>query len=168
MKYVKVETYYFKDDGSIPNNADLAVILYPGVFTERAEQTESIFNCNNWGNSWINGVFEYHHYHSDTHEVLGVVSGSATLMLGGEKGREVVVKAGDVVVLPAGTGHKKLESSFDFKVAGAYPGRMNYNVKMGQKGERPSVLENIKLVPIPVQDPVYGYAGPLLELWRKK
>jgi hypothetical protein len=77
MSNPEVKTFYFKDDGSIPNNPDLPVLFYPGALKEKAEQAEKIFNENNWLNSWTNGVFDYHHYHSNAHEVLGVMSGSA-------------------------------------------------------------------------------------------
>jgi uncharacterized protein YjlB len=162
-----IKFFYLHDDGMIPNNKALPVLLYPGVLRGREEQTERVFNRHSWLNSWVNGVFAYHHYHSNSHEVLGVMSGSAALQIGGEQGEEINVVAGDVIVLPAGTGHKRLASSADFKVAGAYPNGMDYNLKTGKDGERPGVLEDIRNVPIPDKDPVYGVTGPLIELWKE-
>ncbi|WP_419874753.1 cupin domain-containing protein [Candidatus Pristimantibacillus sp. PTI5] len=164
----KVITYYFADDGRIPNHPSLPLILYPGALKEKSDRIESIFNENNWRNSWTNGVFDYHHYHSNAHEVLGVQSGSATLQAGGEQGTALSVQAGDVIVLPAGTGHKRLNASPDFKVVGAYPNGMNYNLRRGEIGERPQALEEIGKVPLPETDPVYGTEGPLIELWKHK
>ncbi|WJH33500.1 cupin domain-containing protein [Paenibacillus sp. CC-CFT747] len=165
---MNISTYFFEDDGQIPNNPDLPVLLYAGAFREDPVQAEARFNLNNWRNSWVNGVFPYHHYHSNSHEVLGVLKGSALLVIGGEKGKEIKVQAGDVLVLPAGTGHKKLRSSADFSVAGAYPEGMSYNTKTGEAGERSQVLEDIKRVPLPNQDPIFGDEGPLQSNWKKK
>ncbi|GGG08360.1 cupin domain-containing protein [Paenibacillus abyssi] len=165
MNDSKVVTFFFKDDGVIPNNPNLPVVLYPNAFECKASRAEHIFNQHNWLNSWSNGVYEYHHYHSNAHEVLGIRRGAASMIIGGESGKVIEVKAGDVIVLPAGTGHKKLASSPDFSVAGAYPAGMRYNLKTGKDGERPQVLHEIQLVPLPTQDPVYGGNGLLMALW---
>jgi uncharacterized protein YjlB len=167
MDTTDVKTFKFEDDGMIPNNPVLPVLLYVGALRGKTGQTEKIFNSHNWLGSWTNGVFDYHHYHSNTHEVLGVISGSAVLQLGGGDGKQVSVQKGDVIVLPAGTGHKRLSSSDDFQVVGAYPAGMDYNMHKGEAGERPRVLEEIKRVPIPETDPVYGKEGPLIQLWNR-
>lgn len=161
-----IQTLILQDDGIIPNHPDWPVILYIGVLRENPEDVERIFNQNEWGNSWTNGVFNYHHYHSNTHEVLGIIRGSVTLQLGGKQGHTVTLKAGDVVILPAGTGHKRLESSIDFQVVGAYPKGMSYNIRIGDLTDRPQVLEEIRSVSPPETDPLYGKKGLLLELWN--
>lgn len=157
--------YHFEDDGVIPNNPALNVIFYPEAFKEDPERLERVFNQNNWQNSWTGGVFDYHHYHSNTHEVIGIRSGTAILQLGGESGEQLKVKAGDVLVLPAGTGHKKISADSAFQVVGAYPNGVSYNTKTGEPGERPYVLEDIQSVPLPLTDPVYGKNGTLLDNW---
>ncbi|QOS82442.1 cupin domain-containing protein [Paenibacillus sp. JNUCC31] len=162
-----VQMLLFQDDGVIPNHPSLPVLLYKGTWATDFSRAETMLNRNGWGNSWINGVFDYHHYHSNAHEVLAVVSGFVQLILGGEKGQKVYLQTGDVVVLPAGTGHKRLEASPDFRIAGAYPAGMSYNTRTGEPGERPKVLREIQDVPIPDTDPVYGKEGPLLELWNQ-
>ena len=161
-----VKTFIFDDDGKIPNNQKLPVILYPEVLKDRSADMEQHFNKHNWLNSWANGVLDQHHYHSNAHEVLGVISGSALLQLGGEHGKQTEVTAGDVIVLPAGTGHKRIRASSDFKIAGAYPDGMEYDMRKGNPEDRPEVLQNIKDVPLPDQDPVFGEDGPLIELWK--
>ena len=160
-----VKLYHFKDDGTIPNNPSLGAVFYPGAFKDNPEEIEKTFNNNNWTNSWTGDVFDYHHYHSNTHEALGVRSGSATLQLGGEQGEMIEIKTGDIAVLPAGTGHKKLSGSSDFQIVGAYPGGVSPNKKTGEPGERPYVLEDIPNTPLPQTDPVYGNKGPLLDNW---
>ncbi|UVI30078.1 cupin domain-containing protein [Paenibacillus spongiae] len=167
MEQTGVQIYYFEDDGVMPNNRHLPVILYLGAMKEDTAQTERRFNRNNWRNSWTNGVFDFHHYHSNAHEVLGVTRGSAALQLGGVQGTEVSVQAGDVVVLPAGTAHKKLSASADFQVVGAYPDGMNYNLRKEAPEDRLKSLDEIPHVPLPEMDPVYGPIGPLMKYWRK-
>ncbi|MEK4047682.1 cupin domain-containing protein [Paenibacillus sp. FSL H8-0048] len=156
----------FEPDGLLPNNQKLPVLLYKGVLRDHPEDTEQIFNANGWLNSWVNGVFPYHHYHSNAHEVLGVISGSASLQLGGDAGYTAEVEAGDVLVLPAGTAHKKLTATHDFRIAGAYPGGMDYNTRQANADDFAAALPEIREVPLPERDPVYGEAGPLLRLWK--
>jgi uncharacterized protein YjlB len=160
--------YFFQDDGTIPNSV-FPLIVYRAVFPDTgaiADSMEEEFAGNNWKNSWRNGVYAYHHYHSNTHEVLGVYKGSATLQFGGEKGEKMNVRQGDVVVLPAGTGHKKIEASDDFGVIGAYPGGMHYDLMKGEDGERPGADENIAKVPFPDNDPVTGSKSGIIDFWK--
>ena len=166
---VQPEKFVFADDGSIPNNA-LPLLLYPQAFSpdtpDLASAIETLFATNDWTGSWRAGVFPFHHYHSTTHEVLAVYRGTATLQLGGEKGRKFDVKLGDVIVIPAGVGHKRVTSSADFGVVGAYPGGRQWDLLRGLPGERPQADRNIAAVPLPETDPIYGSDGPLTRLWR--
>lgn len=164
----KVTTIKLTDDGTFPNNNHLPVLLYPGALDGDPEQADSLFNRHHWQNSWRDGIFNYHHYHSNAHEVLGVVAGSAIVQLGGDSGRTLSIAAGDVIVLPAGTAHKRLESSSDFAVVGAYPHGMDYNLRKGNDSDRMAALHEIPAVPLPSTDPVYGATGPLLQHWSAK
>jgi len=165
---ITYKLFTFKDDGTILNNPNFPVIFYPGAFKHHPHEIESTFNLNNWRNSWVNGVYDYHHFHSNTHEVLGVRSGSAILTIGGFRGETIEVKTGDVLVLPAGTGHKKVTSSSDFKIVGAYPNGAVYNVMTGKSSERLHALKDIQEVECPSSDPVYGNRGQVLYHWVKK
>ena len=121
-----------------------------------------------WGGVWIDGVFYYHHYHSNAHEVLCVVGGRARIAFGGPEGVTIEAVAGDLVVIPAGVGHKNEGSSGDFSLVGAYPrGQVNYDLRTGEEGERPEVLENICGVAVPKADPLFGEEGPLLWQWAE-
>jgi uncharacterized protein YjlB len=166
MSIDDVRQYHFEDDGIIPNNPYLPVLVYPGAFSGREDQIEDTFNQNNWKNSWVNGVFDFHHYHSNTHEVLGVREGQATLQIGGEKGQQIEINSGDILILPAGTGHKRLTSTSNFKIVGAYPDGMEYNTMTEKEEDRLLSLKDIPNVPLPDTDPVYGLEGPLLLKWR--
>jgi uncharacterized protein YjlB len=165
----KIITRLFKDAGSIPNSR-LPVILYQAALSlsgnDPAAGVETLLRENQWGNDWRNGVFTYHHYHSTAHEALFVFSGSAKVQLGGEAGLTETIRAGDVIVIPAGVGHKNLGSSADFHVVGAYPPQQKVDMQYGKTGERPRVDENIARVALPATDPVFGKTGPLLEHWR--
>ena len=163
-------TVFFKDDGVIPNSR-YALLLYHGVLDVKGEdpaaRVQERFASYNWTNSWINGIYPFHHYHSTSHEVLGIYRGSATVRLGGEKGQNFTVQAGDVIVIPAGVGHKNLGSTHDFGVVGAYPDGRQWDLLTGQPGERPTADQNIAALPIPGTDPVYGPGGPLQTLWEQ-
>lgn len=160
--------YFFDDDGKIPNNK-LPLLVYQNAFEPRgdaaADWLEKKFAENNWKNSWRNGVFDYHHYHSITHEVLGVYKGKALLHMGGEKGEKLEVSAGDILVIPAGVGHKNLGSE-DFKIVGAYPNGSDYDINTGKEEERPQVDENISRVPVPEADPLLGKGKGAAEIWK--
>ncbi len=162
------DTYYFDDDGSIPNNAELPFLLYSGALDRgqcNPATVKEMLNNNGWTGAWINGIYSYHHYHSTAHEVLVVTGGSATVKFGGEQGEELQVKQGDAVIIPAGVGHCNINSSMGFQVVGAYPGGQSWDLCKGKPGERPGVLENIKSVPLPQTDPITGEREPLLKYW---
>jgi uncharacterized protein YjlB len=127
---------------------------------------EARFASNNWVNSWRWGVYAFHHYHSNTHEVLGVFSGSAELLLGGDQGQKVKVQAGDVIVIPAGVGHKCIWHDSDFTVVGAYPNGVDQDMNKGKESERPRADEKIASVPFPDEDPLFGKNEGLVKIWK--
>jgi uncharacterized protein YjlB len=97
-----------------------------------------------------------------------VVSGEARIAFGGPEGTTVEVEAGDVVVIPAGVGHCNAGSRSDAAVVGAYPrGQESYDLRTGEEGERPKVLDNIRNVPFPEADPMLGRGGPLISHWSE-
>lgn len=166
----KPHTYRFKDDGVVPNSPTLPLVLYrspvrlPDKF-DPAAIFEALFAQNGWGDSWRNGIYDYVHYHSRIHEVLGIARGKGHVQFGGNKGRAVELKAGDVAILPAGTGHKCLKASRDFLVVGAYPPNGTYD-ECTSSEDHDRAVKTIPKVAKPRRDPVYGSEG-LPRLWRR-
>jgi uncharacterized protein YjlB len=161
----------FEDDGSIPNNPRLPFLVYPdGVdlagTPDPEEVIEKTFARHGWGDMWRNGIYPYVHYHSMIHEALGIARGRAKVRFGGAHGKDFEIMAGDVVVLPAGTGHQCLWASPELVVIGAYPQGGRFNVCRGSKAEHAKAIKSIGKVPLPETDPVRGKHGPLLRLWR--
>lgn len=165
----KPHRFRFTDDGVIPNHPSWPLILYksplrlPPTF-DPAAMFEELFALNKWSGSWRNGVYPYVHYHSQIHEVLGVASGQATIQFGGNNGRSIKLRAGDIAILPAGTGHKCMGSSPDFLVVGAYPPEGVYDLCRSSE-DHADAVKTIPRVPKPESDPVYGKDGPLLRIW---
>ena len=191
----QVKSVLIEGDGRFPNNGKLPLLLYRGAMTvagavsgkhppretaggaavpgERsgealASAVEGTFHQNGWGGSWRNGIYGVHHYHSTAHEALGVYAGSARVKLGGESGPELEIRAGDVVVIPAGVAHKRTASTSDFAVVGAYPDGQRPDMCYGSDEERPRAEANIRRVSVPRKDPVYGDEGPLLDEWKRR
>ncbi len=158
-----------KDDGTFPNS-ELPVIIYKNALTlpeeHAAKIIEDVFKKNDWSNAWRNGIYDYHHYHSITHEVLGVYEGSTMVELGGAKGITYFIEKGDIIIIPAGVAHRNVTPASPFKCVGAYPGGSDYDIKKGEPGDRPGADINIKKVTQPKKDPVHGDTGSLVNLWK--
>jgi uncharacterized protein YjlB len=171
MKLPTPVTQKFADDGRIPNNPALPFVLYRrGISLAGSPDPETViektFAANGWGDMWRNGIYPYPHYHSMIHEAMGIARGQATVRFGGEKGREIEIMPGDVVILPAGTGHQCLRQTPTLVVIGAYPPSGKYNLCRASKAEHAKALASIPKVPPPATDPVFGPKGPLIALWR--
>lgn len=166
---VQPELLHFKDDGKFPNSK-FPVLIYRTISPQGADiasDFEALFKANGWPPQWRNGVYDYHHFHTVSHEVLGIASGHAKLMLGGPSGREITVNAGDAIVFPAGTAHRRLSASKDFLVVGAYPpDQQDWDNCRGDPKEHDVVVERISNLKAPSTDPIGGNEGPLTDLWK--
>jgi len=161
----------FRDDGIVPNHPHWPLIVYrqaiafDGRFDADAT-IDALFDANGWGRSWRDSIYDFVHYHSQVHEALGVARGRAKVEFGGVKGRVLTLKAGDVAILPAGTGHRLLGASRNFLIVGAYPPEGSYDECTDTRG-RPEAVKRIAKVRKPKTDPIFGGSGPLLSLWKR-
>jgi uncharacterized protein YjlB len=111
-------------------------------------------------------VFPFHHFHTTAHEALGVYSGEVTVQLGGDAGVTVTARPGDVIVLPAGTGHKRLTSRGQLGIVGAYPAGQHADMCTPLVSNADRSAAAVARVPLPECDPVYGAGGPLFVHWK--
>jgi uncharacterized protein YjlB len=162
---MKVVTHLLASGGAIPNHPRWPLLVYPNAVRDVSpEAFEALFEKNRWPAAWRNGVFPFHHFHSNSHEALGVYSGEVTVQFGGDAGVTVTAKPGDVIVLPAGTGHKRIASRGSLGIVGAYPeGQKPDTCRPGDEDRLQTVLR----VPLPACDPVYGAGGPLFTYWPR-
>jgi len=166
-----IENFKLKRKNNFPNSS-LPVLIYreaielPAQKNKAALIAEKTFGRNGWSNSWKNGIYDFHHYHSNTHECMIICSGKATVVLGGPGGKKTDLKAGDVLILPAGTGHKCIKFSEDFLCVGAYPQGKDYDLRLGRAKELKSSAKRISQVSLPAKDPIFGKTGVLKAYWK--
>jgi uncharacterized protein YjlB len=165
------QLFRFRDDGETPNSR-LPLVVYRSVLQldeayDPAAVLEETFARHGWREAWRDGIYDFLHFHSATHEVLGFARGKVTIEFGGRRGRTLTLHAGDVAVLPAGIGHRRVAASDDLLVVGAYPAGGRYDEPRPEDTDYAAAVVAIAKVKLPRQDPVYGAGGPLIELWRK-
>lgn len=169
IQHVNILRHLITSSGNFPNNALLPLLVYQKAMhiemTAAAKNVKLLFENNGWGNAWENGIHDYDHYHSTTHEVLGIISGSARVQFGGPSGVTLLLNEGDAVIIPAGVAHKALDVYDDFSCIGAYPEGHNYDMNYGHEDEFEKAMKRIKSLPLPQTDPVYGKGGPLISNW---
>jgi uncharacterized protein YjlB len=165
---MNAKAYFFTDDGIIPNNA-LPIILYPNVIdlADCSDWLENTFIKNNWLNNWRDIVLPYDHFHSNTHEVLGLGWGNVSLKIGGANGQVFHLSAGDVIIIPAGVGHYSVSEHSHYQMVGGYPNGQDWDLKTGlEPGERAQILQAISGVEMPEKDPIFGQEGLLFDKWK--
>ena len=160
----------FEDDGLVPNNPMPFLVYHSAIAVDNAhpeKAIEGLFGANGWGEMWRNGVYDFLHYHATVHEALGVARGRARVRFGGDRGKALEISAGDVAILPAGTGHQCLAASSDFCVIGAYPPGPRMQITRPTPENHRKALQTIPEVKVPRTDPVRGENGPLVTLWNR-
>lgn len=170
MRASKPRLLLFGDDGRTPNNPRQPMLLYRKAVGFRrhldpAAILEQIFARNGWDDSWRNGIFDFLHFHSRTPEVLGVARGQARVQFGGARGKTVTLRAGDVVVLPAGVGHQRVSPSGNLLVVGAYPPGGDYDQPRPGEIDHRAAVADIATVATPARHPLYGEHEPLTRYW---
>ncbi|WP_216325529.1 cupin domain-containing protein [Deinococcus aestuarii] len=140
--------------GPVPNNP-LPARLYRAALKGRTPaQIEGHLAERGWTNAWRNGIYPFHHYHSTAHEVLVIARGQARVTLGGEGGPQVTVGEGDVLLLPAGTGHRNDGSSPDLLVIGAYAGGRDWDLCRPEETDVEEARARIAGMPVWEREPV--------------
>ena len=166
----RIIAYQITVSGSIPNHPRWPLLVYPGVVAATAADPaaafEELFDRNGWPAAWRNGIYPFHHFHCDAHEALGVYSGEVTAQFGGNDGIVITARPGDVIVLPAGTGHKKLSSRGALGIVGAYPAGQHPDMCTPLLSNLKRSAAAIRCVAPPQRDPVYGEGGPLFNHWK--
>ena len=169
-KRLQVSRYQLPAFKGLPNTSiqGKPLLIYHAVFVPAdASQIEShLYSIGEVIPKWRYTMYSTTHFHSTTHEVLSISSGSARLCFGGDEnpGRiEVDVRAGDVIVVPAGVAHRLLEDKGAFQMVGSYPIDKTWDMCYGGAGEEEKV-EAIKTLGWFTRDPIYSVEGPALEL----
>jgi uncharacterized protein YjlB len=163
--------FVLKRNKNFPNS-ELPVLVYqkalnlPEQKGKAATIIQKIFARNDWTNSWRNSIYDFHHYHSVTHECMGIGEGSATIILGGPGGKRIKLSQGDIIIIPAGVAHKCLQFSPDFLCVGAYPQGKDFDIKTGTDIEYKQAKEIITKLANPQSDPVFGEEGFLKAYWN--
>lgn len=153
----------------MPNNDRLPLLLYRAVRSGNgltssglAEQLEKLIAAHGWQPGWRNGVYPFHHYHSTAHEVLACSRGEARVIFGGEGGKEITIRAGDIALLPCGTGHCRASASNDFLVSGAYALGQDWDLLRAAPDAK--VMARMQSLPFPEKDPL---GHPISKYWKK-
>ncbi|MFN8688305.1 MAG: cupin [Acidobacteriota bacterium] len=152
------EAHLLGANGWVPNHERLPLLLFRQAFRGGVDACERFIRSSGWQPEWRNGVYPFHHYHSTAHELLGVAGGEARLLLGGEapRGLDVTVRAGDLIILPCGTGHCRVSASGDFLVVGAYALEQRWDLMR----EAPTAAQRQAMRALPYPK------GGLTSLWR--
>lgn len=173
MSACEVIHHLLGPSGAIPNHPRWPLLVYPAAVAisgaDPAVAFERLFDSNRWPAAWRNGVYPFHHFHTTAHEALGVYSGEVTVLFGGDDGVTITAKPGDVIVLPAGVGHKKVASRGDLGIVGAYPDGQSADMnvaKLARAARSAETTSAVARVPMPARDPVFGEKGPLFAHWR--
>lgn len=149
------------ETAEFPNNALLPLLLYRQACQVEVEDgVRELLETNGWTDSWVDTIYPEHHFHSTAHEVLVALRGSARVQFGGPDGITLTFERGDVVIIPAGVAHRKVDETSDFACMGAYPDGQKYDMQYHKSDKN-----NLKSVPLPGNDPIYGSDGPLIKNW---
>lgn len=170
LSVLRVSKHQIPAFKKIPNTSlqNKPLMIYHSAFKNpSASKIEShLSNIGIVSPQWRYTMYSDTHFHSTTHEVLVIASGSAKCCFGGEENPdrvEPVLSTGDVVVVPAGVGHRLLEDHGGFQMIGSYPVGKSWDMCYGRAGEEKQV-EGISKLGWFEKDPIYGEDGPALHV----
>lgn len=167
-----IQNIMIQENKPFPNST-LPVLYYPKGIADKLNEAEvsqkvlSFFEQNGYTNGWVGSIYIYHHFHSNTHEVLGCISGEAQVQLGGPNAEIYPFRSGNVLLLPAGVAHKLITASEDFQIVGAYPDHQSPDMQTGNLEDYSEVTERIQRVSKPKYDPVQNVHGGVAEYWKE-
>lgn len=154
------EKYSSRPRGMAPNSRFPLLVHRKAVPGGGEDALIARLRQNGWSNNWkYPGVYEYGHFHSTTHECLGVAGGWMEVEFFGSGGTRVRVETGDMIVIPAGVSHNMVAKSGDIAMVGGYPdGRDWDNMREEKITEeiRRAAVKRIMMLPIPSRDPATG------------
>ena len=163
-----IQSLIIQPNGNVPNNPTLPFLLYRDAWTDELEPSRMLshFANNGWGGGWVNGVFPFHHYHAQSHEVLANSGPAITVLLGGPDGEIVEFRSRDILVIPAGGGHCLVGGGQASGIVGAYPtGQEDWDLKRNTPADYQLAMQQIPHVLLPATDPFTGSTQPLLDHW---
>src|SRR5699024_3881969 len=167
-----LETIYLNEEKPYPNNP-LPVLYFENVLAASLEEEYNgddvlqLFTNNGYTNGWKNRIIDQHHFHSSAHESLTYTEGKLCVKLGGENGEMLTIRKGDVLLLPAGSAHKKLEATANHEIVGAYPlNDSDYDFQYGDASDYEMIKKSIENVNLPDTDPVTGAPGNIQQFWE--
>ncbi|HHT45058.1 MAG TPA: cupin [Fastidiosipila sp.] len=151
----EIKEILIEEKAPFPNSRH-PVLFYPQALDPAEQCFTDLFAKNGWTGIWVNGVYRYDHFHVKAHEALGCIKGWVKVRLGGPDGDTYTLKAGDAVLLPAGTGHRNIESSADFQIVGAYPPGQSPDLQTGDMARYDALKKQAASLELPETDPVSG------------
>lgn len=168
-----VDTIYISENRPFPNHT-FPVLYYENVLTDvlgeeyTPEDVLALFERNGYTDGWVNIIMERHHFHSTAHEALACTRGEVRVQLGGPHGKMLTFRKGDVLLLPAGTSHKKLDGTENCQVVGAYPPHsIKKDFQYGEDHVYDEMKDNIANVEKPLTDPVTGSPAHIDKYWTE-
>lgn len=166
-----VQEIYANENRPFPNNS-LPILYYKNALKDSLEESYTaqdvldLFASNGYTNGWINGIHTDHHFHSNTHEVLACVESEGRVQLGGTDGDVFPFRKGDILLLPAGVAHQKVDAEQGFRVVGAYPDDLSPDMQMGNADDYEAIRSRVANVDKPKTDPLTGSPGAVDEYWK--
>ncbi|KAI0457173.1 RmlC-like cupin domain-containing protein [Xylaria acuta] len=171
LRDLKVLEHQVPAHNLIPNTSiqRKPLLIYKSVFSNAtASEVESLLSDTGVVTpQWRATMYTTSHFHSTSHEVLGVSNGKATVCFGheGNPGKVTCdLEKGDLAIIPAGVAHRLLEVlEGDFEMVGSYPKGYNWDMCYGTRAEE-GRIGTIKELPWFDRDPVYEGKGPVLDV----